>query len=516
MLFARHKCLLLVLLLFLCLELEARRSRGRSRGSSSGGHYGRSKPKQHYDPVALSYGHQKKEKSTQNAPKTPEPSAPKAPEQSAPKPSAPVSETVAKQTVNTQQSAPGNQRPVGWNVDQNKETPVGKDVGWNVGSSNSHAPTVGGQPHANQQHIPHQHASYPNQQQQPNFGQQHYPQQPGYNQQQYPQQPSYGQQHYPQQPGYSQQHYPGYGQQYYPQQSSYGFGQQPGFGHGYPQQPGYGFGGNTWSPFGGSHFGGSPFGMGNYYQKSSSGFFGKHAFRNILAGLLVWNLVRGFTSTPYHVYHYYHRPDNIPENIPLPANTIVLCDDNATSICTPNTIPLCTTNNTIMCVATISATSPCGDNTTTPCVNSTISCAAPDDPLCANKTIENNTTTISIPCLANVTLLGRLENTSMIYNSSIQLHNTTNLKEGETTFCLTTMALPDPNLANSTVNCAENSTNTCGTSDKICAANSTAEGCVPGVIPLSTTTSTTITPPLIADNVTKEATVTSESTTIAS
>lgn len=267
--------------------------------------------------------------------------------------------------------------------------------------------------------------------------------------------------------------------------------------------------------------------MNNYYQKKSGGFFGKHAFRNILAGLLVWNLVRGFTSTPYHVYHYYHRPENIPENIPLPANTIVLCDDNSTSICTPNTIALCTSNNTIMCVATISATSPCGENTTTPCVNTTIPCAAPDDPLCANKTTVNNATTISIPCLANVTLLGKVslpESNATTYNTSVQLLNNAKLNEGETVFCLTTMALPDPSLANATAaGCAGNSTENCALppppAPPMCAegvGNST-EGCVPGVIPLSTTTTTTTTTTTVVPTVdgVKTETAASESTTVA-
>lgn len=543
----KTKCVLLfVFVALLLLGAEARKSRGRSRGSSGGGRSKTKYPTQHVDPVALSYGPPKK-KAPDSVRHQQKPSAPPA---ESVKPGAPVSETVNKQSVGAQNSAsPGNQRPIGWNVDGNKDGGVvgNKDVGWNVGGQQSHGAlpnAAAGQAaiasHTPHQQAPHQQASYPNQNQQPGYpnaapGAQHIPHQqasyPNQNQQsglgqQYPQQPGFGQQ----QPGYGVGQ-PGYGSAqhpHYPQQ--YPHYQQPGYGQagypGYPQQPGgfgHGFGGNTWSPFGGGsggYFGG--YGMNNYPHKSSGGFFGKHTFRNILAGLLVWNLVRGFTSTPYHVYHYYHRPDNIPENIPLPANTIVLCDDNSTSICTPNTIPLCTKNNTIFCVATISATSPCGDNTTTPCVNSTIPCATPDDPLCANKTTENNATTISIPCLANVTLLGKIDlpQNSTTYNASIQLNG------GERVFCLTTMALPDPALANATVAppliCDGNSTENCSpppsAAMQMCEGNST-EGCVPKVIPLSSTTTTTTVQPTVVnatkesvDNATKES-VTSESST---
>lgn len=527
MLFGR--VLLAALLLLLCLELEGKLTGRRSRG--------RSKPKyptHHVDPVALSYGHKRKNE----PPRASAPPEPKREHAPPPKPSAPVSETVAKQNVASQQSAPsqspGNQRPIGWNVDQNKETPVnGKDVGWNVGSAGAgqaHVPHQQQQPgfgQANQQQAAFGQASYPHQQQQPGLGQQQpaigqasYPQQqPGFGQphQQasYPhqqQQPGFGQQpHIPhQQASYPQQQYqPGFGQQYPHYQQQYPHYQQPGYGYGSPGgYGGYGgfggFGGNTWSPFGG---GASGFGMNNYYQKSSGGFFGKHAFRNILAGLLVWNLVRGFTSTPYHVYHYYHRPDNIPENIPVAANTIVLCDDNSTSICTPNTVALCTSNNTIMCVVTFSATAPCGINTTTACVNSTIPCSSPDDPLCANKTTQENATTISIPCLANVTVFGKVSipedgvtpNNVTTYNATVQLFNNASVSDGKSVFCVTTMALPDPSLANNATGAAEE---VCGKEG----GNST-EGCVPGVIPLSTTTTTVL--PTV-ENTTKKENVTSE------
>lgn len=489
----------MVLLVAFSPEIECKRSRGRSRGSSGGGtHYTRNnKPKQqtNYDAVGMSYANTKKQEKKPETPKV----AHEAPKPSAPvenhKPSAPVNtEHVQKQHVgvqNAENSQQTNQRPIGWNVDQKNPTSgdsaANKNVGWNVGSNPSHNPPVGGnthnqassgantnfQPHQQQNAYPQQHNAYP---QQPNYGPvgaPNYQQGGGYYHQQH-NAPGY----YPGGAPYNQ-HQPGYG--------GYGSGYGPGGFGGYG---GHGYGGGFGSPgFGGY---GSPFGMGNY-GKSSGGFFGKHAFRNILAGLLVWNLVRGFTSTNYHVYSYNNRPADLPANIPLPANTIVLCDENATSICAPNTAALCTSNSTILCVATVAAMAPCGPNTTVSCINSTITCINETDPLCSNgpnNTSSNgqNATTVSLPCLANVTVMGKLNISELssgnatTYNATIQLFNDAS-DQKVSVFCVTTLAMPQPPAENSTVPVP------CYTSD----GNGTqvisngTEPCVNGVIPLSTT-----------------------------
>lgn len=123
--------LLATVLLLLCLcGLEGKRSRGGSRSSSRGHYYTRKhNPATHVDPVSLTYGHNKKqEKAAPKPPDQPKPSAPVEPkvvskehvpvQQSAPKP---VGEQVGKQHVEPQQGSPGNQRPIGWNVDQNQK-----------------------------------------------------------------------------------------------------------------------------------------------------------------------------------------------------------------------------------------------------------------------------------------------------------------------------------------------------------------------------------------------------------
>lgn len=521
-----------LLLVLISPEFECKRSRGRSRGSSTGGtHYTRNKSKQqtNYDPVSLSYANANKHEKKPEAPK-PAPKPQEAPKPSAPvehKPSAPSAppvntDHVQKQHVPVQNAAAPqqtNQRPIGWNVDQKNptggESTANKNVGWNVGSSNPHNPTSGG---ATQNQASGFNPNYHPHQQQSAYPQHNaYPQQPGG----YPQQPG----GYPQQ-NYGNYHGGGYQQGYHP--SGVPYQQQPGYGGGYGG-PGYGPGGfghggggyghGGYGGYGGGGFGspgfggyGNPFGygmMGGNYGKSSGGFFGKHAFRNILAGLLVWNLVRGFTSTSYHVYDYNHRPVDLPQNIPLPANTIVLCDENATSICPPNTAALCTSNSTIMCVATVSATAPCGPNTTVPCVSSTIPCINETDPVCQNNTSGQNSTTIGIPCLANVTVMGKLnfsqpsgDNTTT-YNATIQLFNGA-LDQKESIFCVTTLAMPQPPMENSTVPCYTSDGN--GTQ----VVSNGTEPCVNGVIPLPTTS----VPFLPLNNVTDVTTESSSITTV--
>lgn len=527
--------LLILLLLLVTPELECKRSRGRSKGGGGGSstHYTRNKPKQpeqqpqHYDPVRLSYANAHKNDKPNAQPK---PSAPvehkppvqdhsvkqqapvqnSAPKPSAPvenkpvqehnvkqqthvenaaaKPSAPVQEQNVKQQAPVQSSENANQRPIGWNVGNNPSQATGANQQHGASlpqqppAYQTHATSNQQAPSGYQQGPPGYHQSAPGYHQGPPGYQQGPPgyQQgpPGYHQGPpgYHQNPSYGgQPPYGGPPPYSP---PGYHQPGYPQ----GYGGYGGYGGGFGGY-GHGFGG-----YGNSFANPFAYGMGNY-RKSSGGFFGKHAFRNVLAGLLIWNLVRGFTSTPYHIYSFDHRPPDLPQNIPLPANAIILCDDNATSICAPNTYALCTSNNTIMCVASVVGTAPCGGNGSVPCVSSTVPCLNETDPACANSTSGTNTTTISIPCLANVTVTGKIDipdsakDNSTSYSATIQLfNNSTALNQKEAVFCVTTLALPEPNATIAEPPPAV----PCYSGDGTMVPSNGTEPCVSGVMPLVT------------------------------
>ncbi|XP_044262676.1 spidroin-2-like [Tribolium madens] len=279
----RFKIALLLILLATTL-IESKRSRGRSRGSSSGG-----------------TGFWTRKKSNEGKAKTPG-SQPE----------------IKKETSQVQQSAPtGNSgRPIGWNVDNNspvkkqnvnpahtasapypqQNSGVGQPApgGYNYGQS-----PAGGY---NGQHAPggynpgYQAGGYNYGQQTPggyhapggyNYGQQT---PGGYN-------PGYqasGGYHAPGGYNYGQQTPGGYNPGYqapggYHAPGGYNYGQQ-GYNPGYHSSMG-GYGGYSGGMFGNKY--GGYGGYGGYGMKKSGGFFGKHAFRNVLGGLFVWYLVSG-------------------------------------------------------------------------------------------------------------------------------------------------------------------------------------------------------------------------------
>lgn len=422
----------LVLLVFLVIfaSIDCKRSGGRGRGkgksgtsfwnrrnNQSGSNQGASYPKQEYAPKPAS--------------------APK-----------PVQESVVKQTnVGQQQSA--QQRPIGWNPPQNPP-PYSS-----INSKNSYPQNPPPYSGINTKN------SYP-QQAPPPYSRNAYPQQapPPYSSVDHNRNVYSQQSHYPgAYPNTGSNNYYGTGSSYnygsagYPQQSYNppGYHQPPmggynsgpgGYGNApmmannqYQQQGGGMFGGM----FGGNnHHGGyggygGMGGYGGYGMKKSGGFFGQHAFRNILAGMVIWHVVSGLTRRPYHVYNYYNQPEE--KEISLPSNILTLCNENATNLCAPGTTAICTTNNTIMCVTTVSALTPCPEQKAM-CVNSTIECLD-NDPLCQNNTKGQNFTTVPLPCFANLTVDVNLMNFDPNTNG-------TNGNGQNYTYCVTTYAVPGP------------------------------------------------------------------------
>lgn len=170
-------------------------------------------------------------------------------------------------------------------------------------------------------------------------------------------------------------------------------------------------------------------------MKKSGGFFGKHAFRNILGGMVLWYVVSGLFRRPYKVYNYYNQPETT-EQIQLPANVLTLCDDNSTNICVPGSTAICTTNSTILCVTTMTAAQPCPEQNQALCVNTTIPCIDKNDPLCQNATTGANSTNLNLPCFANVTADVNL----------LDYANSGGAKPAgqDYSYCVTTMAVPGP------------------------------------------------------------------------
>ncbi|KAF2882381.1 hypothetical protein ILUMI_23801 [Ignelater luminosus] len=364
-------------------------------------------------------------------------------------------------TSNVQQQ---QQRPIGWDVGQNPkpDTNINKNVGWNVGNPN-HA--QGGL--ASQQHIyPSQtyaaHA-YPNTGASNYYGtgtNYNYGAGANYN---------YGSNYH--QPQYNpNQQFAGH----YPTSNMAGIGGTPYYNNmnGYGQAPAYG------NSYGGTNHGGGMFsgllggskygkhggfggygglggyggwgghGIGGYGKRFGGGFgmgFGKHAFRNVMIGLLVWNLVSGLTRRPYYVYNYYNNPEKVPEEIPLPVNAIVLCPENVTSLCAPNTAPLCTSNNTIMCVVLAQETVPCDDNSTLKCANSTVTCIDGTEDACDDTEKKKNVAnSVNIPCVTNATIIGKImDNTTITFSGTGTLLNKGSMGD-TTTLCVTLLALPQP------------------------------------------------------------------------
>lgn len=399
---------------FGCL-IEAKRSGGRSRGSSS----------------SSSSGWFTRKTSKTEAAKPSAPSAPSAPE-------------VPKQSSNLQQ----NSKPIGWNVDNaNKQhvNPVQQSPG-----NHQSAPA---QPPGYHQSAP----AYPPSYQQsasayppsyhhntPPSHQQAYPpsyqqNQPNYHQNGYP--PAYPGHNYPVHPPSYQQSVGGYPQQHYGGHGGYNYGNYGGYG---------GYGGHQQTGLMGSLFGGKKHkfnGMGGvgsyaaygYGVKKSGGFFGKHAFRNVLGGLFVWYLVSGLVSRPYKVYNYYNQPKEQERvEITLPPSVLTLCNENATNICVPGTTGICTQDNRILCVATLATAAACQDDPGKMCVSSNIPCTGANDPLCQNKTTSANTATVSLPCFTNLTL-----DASAPLPPNITLPASQNQ---DNKYCVTTMAVPDPDL----------------------------------------------------------------------
>jgi len=339
------------------------------------------------------------------------------------------------------------QRPIGWNVGQGAkpEGPINKNVGWNVGNSN---PQAGGSYASsanlgNQPVHPSHAGAYPN-----TGASSYYGTGTNYNYGNGNHQP-YG----AAPPAYSPMGYNNYG----------GGGGMFG-GNNYGRHGGYGgYGGGGYGGYGG---------VGGYGKSFGGGFgsgFGKHAVRNVVIGLLVWNLVSGLTRRPYYVYNYDNNPEKIPQDIPLPANLIILCPENVAELCAENTAPLCTTNGTIMCVALAQKTVPCDGNSAMKCVNSTVTCANGGPPPCDGKEAQNATSAVNIPCVTNATVIGKmLDNTTMLFSGSGTLNG------DSTNLCVTTLAVPQPEEeANKSVWCDQNvqAENTNGTSP--CLGNST-------------------------------------------
>ncbi|KAK4876275.1 hypothetical protein RN001_012697 [Aquatica leii] len=337
---------------------------------------------------------------------------------------------------------PNNQqRPIGWDVKQN--TGQAQGVNTNIGHAN---PSGVGYPthQTGQQSYPtynNQQHSYPS-----HIGNQpQYPAQPGTNygsnqQQQY----SYGNYQ-------NQQQFPGYqpnmgGMQHQvPNTGLYqnNMGYSPVMGNNNPYGGGYGGGYGKSSGMFGSLFGGNKhgyggyggYGIGGYGKQHGGGFgmgFGGNAYRNAFFGLLVWNLVSGFTRRPYYVYNYHNNPEKVPQEISLPANLIVLCPDNVTSLCAPNTAPLCTSNSTILCVALGQQTVPCANNSNLRCVESAVTCSEGEEN--CKEPSSKNETTVNVPCITNATVTGKPTGSTVPFSGA---GNTIN-------FCVTTMAVPQP------------------------------------------------------------------------
>ncbi|CAH0554371.1 unnamed protein product [Brassicogethes aeneus] len=375
-----------------------------------------------------------------------------------PKPSAPVQEQgIKKEQAGVQQNSPDQQRPIGWNA--NSQNPP-------HGQHNAQAPP----PYNQAGHQPQGPPAYG--QNPPAYGQQSpngYGQAPpAYNPHGYPQQghspngygqapPAYNAHGYPQQGHYPQGGPPGY--------SPYGngqpsFGGPPGYNQGYMGNAYGGYnqqksGGMFGGMFGGNRGGyggyGGMGGYGGYGMKKSGGFFGRHAFRNILGGMVLWYVVSGLFRRPYKVYNYYNQPETT-EHIQLPANILTLCDTNSTNICVPGSTAICTTNSTILCVTTMQAAVPCPEQNQALCVNSTIPCVDKDDPLCQNATAGSTTANINLPCFANVTVDVNL----------IDYSNSNGTAKGggqDYSYCVTTMAIPGPE----ELDCSEDETNSTST-----------------------------------------------------
>lgn len=149
----------------------------------------------------------------------------------------------------------------------------------------------------------------------------------------------------------------------------------------------------------------------------------------------------------YSVHHYHHDRDAIPEKTTIPAQSIVLCDTNAT-LCAPNTMPLCMNNGTLLCVSFPQVVQPCKDNTSINCVRTEIPCLNETDPNCNKVT---NKTVLDMPCISSVNITGNFNqnqsdtsaNGTLVLNNTQPLDaNTTSLLQNATDFCVTIVALP--------------------------------------------------------------------------
>ncbi|KAK5644689.1 hypothetical protein RI129_005989 [Pyrocoelia pectoralis] len=443
-------------------------------------------------------------------------------------PPAPPKNNDAKQTSGAfldQEKNHNQQKPIGWDT-QNKNNPTNthqQPIGWNVnsdsgsvnkqsvsslGSSNSGNPSPPYSPGTGQ----HSYGNPPPYS--PSTGQHNYGNPPAYS-------PGAGQSNYGQPPAYSPGINYGNSPPYSYGAGQHAYGNPPAYGSGIPQQnfgtpygPGYSnqynphqtvpnYGGGSYNPYGGGYgaqntgglgslFGGNKYGgyggfgghgVGGYGQKFGGGFgsgFGKNAYRNLAIGLLVWNLVSGFTRRPYYVYNYYNNPEKVPQEIPLPANAIVMCPENITTLCAPNTLPLCTTQQSIYCVALAQQTVPCGENSTMKCVNSTVTCNESDDDNCKEFKNKTETNTVSVPCVSSVTVTGNVS------ESAIPLVNTGN----STNFCVTTMAIPQPDediKKSEELKCSSNSTEV----DQATCPGGPTNPLMPVGISLNSTTSST-------------------------
>lgn len=398
-----------------------------------------------------------------------------------PKATAPKLEpTIKKQEATKVQSAPTpvkNEEVNKRQVQQTQNAPNNPDpsrIGWNTG--NSQQPTANAPPYPGNQanlghqqpapppYTPHgQQSAYPAHQQPPTgYGQapHGYGQAPPASGQAPPAYgqaaPAYGQAPppYGQVPhGYGQPPpaYNGYGQPPPAYNGMQSYGQPPPYsGYGPPPPPGYNsqggglFGGNKYGSYGGYGAGLGALGYaganGGYSMVKPRGFgsgFGK-VLRNVAAGFLIWHVISGLTRKPYHVHNYYNNPEAVPQEITLPANVIMICEENVKSLCTENTTPLCTSNNTVLCVVVMPATANCED-TSRPCVTSTVSCAGnAENPECGGE--EGKNITITLPCISNATLQGDIDKSLV--------NVTMNVKNGAvidgTVFCVTTMAEPAP------------------------------------------------------------------------
>ncbi|KAF5278454.1 hypothetical protein FQA39_LY05943 [Lamprigera yunnana] len=435
--------LIAYLLCVLSVTVETKRGGGGGRGRGGSGRSstsGLSKSRQsqtasNYD---LYNSNQRKSKPQYEQPKqsihseTPKASAPPAPKTSE------AQKTSA--FINEEKHSTFEQKPIGFEQGSKQPSSVQRPIGWDVKSTgplNQNPSSVG---HSNPTYV---------------SGQQNYPSHIG-GQQSYPSHignpPSY--------PTHAGTNY-GAGQSYHPQQQLPGYQHNPNVGgmpasnpyhnnmnnmgyspHGYGNNYGAGYGGGMiGSGFGGNRYGGyggyGGYGIGGYGKQYGGGFgkgFGHNAYRNAFFGLLVWNLVSGFTRRPYYVYNYYNNPEKVPKEIPLPINAIVLCPENATSLCAPNTAALCTSNSTILCVTLARETVPCDNNSTLKCVDSKVTCSDGNEEDCKGVAHKNETSTVKVPCITEAYVMGKGSGISMPFNSS---SDTTNL-------CVTTLAMPQP------------------------------------------------------------------------